>query len=523
MTAAYQRWHDSPWFATWLRLARHAALMLACVWNVSGASYYVSTTGSAGNPGTLASPWSLQYAATNATVTTGDTVWIRGGTYSAVTFTTSGVTYRQQPSERAMLNGTVQATGSNTTLWGFEIYNSNANVRTNTSSALGPGLNLTGAGCRAINLVIHDTGAPGIWMPITATNSIVAGCVMWGIGLYQTDYVPPGLPRGPIFYGQANGTDGDVRVIRDNIVSKSWTEGLKAYGETANATGFTFANNVAFWNYLDGYLVDTSSQSITNFTMTGNISYVNAYDRIGELEVARETALIAGNTFVGDSHPYRKALSVHGWKYPTITNNVFVEVGSDMSARDTLVFLQGYFTNVGGIFTVNGNQYSGGSGVYGHWYKDNSPRYLWSEWQGLAGYDLAGLTNTIPSVNVVTVLPNPYETGRANITVLNWQGVNSTSVSLATIGLTNGQPFEIRDVQNWLGQPCVRGTYSVASPNVTLPLNLTLVTPVAGAGTHFLRDINTHTPTTFNAFVVLPQGKTVLQATTVRAGKVRRK
>ena len=56
------------------------------------AEYYVSPTGSDSNPGTQASPWgTVQKAASTAAA--GDTVWLRGGTYSpsaGITFSKSG-------------------------------------------------------------------------------------------------------------------------------------------------------------------------------------------------------------------------------------------------------------------------------------------------------------------------------------------------------------------------------------------------------------------------------------------------
>ena len=51
--------------------------------------YYVATTGSDSNPGTLAAPFAtLQKGADTAVA--GDTVWIRGGTYKITTPKTSG-------------------------------------------------------------------------------------------------------------------------------------------------------------------------------------------------------------------------------------------------------------------------------------------------------------------------------------------------------------------------------------------------------------------------------------------------
>src|SRR4030042_2020171 len=53
----------------------------------TGSTYYVSTSGSDSNPGTLSQPWKTIQKAAN-TVTQGDTVNIRGGTYrEKITFT----------------------------------------------------------------------------------------------------------------------------------------------------------------------------------------------------------------------------------------------------------------------------------------------------------------------------------------------------------------------------------------------------------------------------------------------------
>jgi len=55
-------------------------LMFAMPLSLKAAEYYVSTTGSASNPGTLGQPWSLAKA--NSTLTAGDKVYLMAGTYS---------------------------------------------------------------------------------------------------------------------------------------------------------------------------------------------------------------------------------------------------------------------------------------------------------------------------------------------------------------------------------------------------------------------------------------------------------
>ena len=74
-------------------------------------TYYVATTGSDGNPGTLAEPWgTIQHAADN--MSAGDTVLVRGGIYEeAVTINVSGsavdgdVIFRSYAGETAVLDG----------------------------------------------------------------------------------------------------------------------------------------------------------------------------------------------------------------------------------------------------------------------------------------------------------------------------------------------------------------------------------------------------------------------------------
>jgi hypothetical protein len=90
--------------------------------------WYVSTTGSNTNAGTIGSPWSLSYAAGGAGVriVPGDTVWVRGGTYSSQTgfkISVSGnachkVTFKQYPGETVILDGAIaEFTTVSNTAW----------------------------------------------------------------------------------------------------------------------------------------------------------------------------------------------------------------------------------------------------------------------------------------------------------------------------------------------------------------------------------------------------------------------
>src|SRR5271155_2065963 len=86
-----------------------------------GATFFVSKTGSNGNPGTISSPWlTIQHAANS--VSAGATVYVFGGVYNeSVNFLTSGtasapITFQSYPGQTAVIDGTgVSCCGSSGT------------------------------------------------------------------------------------------------------------------------------------------------------------------------------------------------------------------------------------------------------------------------------------------------------------------------------------------------------------------------------------------------------------------------
>src|SRR5262249_23297434 len=99
--------------------------VLVCLCLSSGtaraADYYVSTTGTAGGSGSIANPWNLQTALSQpAAVHPGDTIWLRGGTYSAGSLgllssltgsAASPIVVRSYPGEWAKIDGAAVANG----------------------------------------------------------------------------------------------------------------------------------------------------------------------------------------------------------------------------------------------------------------------------------------------------------------------------------------------------------------------------------------------------------------------------
>lgn len=83
-----------------------ALLVSLCAAGTAGATdYYVATTGSDSNAGTMAAPWATLQKAANTAVA-GDTVWIRGGTYAITTPANSGagITFSKSGTATANIN-----------------------------------------------------------------------------------------------------------------------------------------------------------------------------------------------------------------------------------------------------------------------------------------------------------------------------------------------------------------------------------------------------------------------------------
>ena len=143
-----------------------------CPASAAGSTYYVSTSGSNSNPGTLAQPWKTIQKAAN-TVTQGDTVYIRGGTYNEkITFSnvqgtsSSWIKFAPYNSESVTVSGSGIGTGYDgifefndgckyIQITGLEIKNTN-----------GHGIFLLGGEINSIRIdhcIIHNCQSSGIY------------------------------------------------------------------------------------------------------------------------------------------------------------------------------------------------------------------------------------------------------------------------------------------------------------------------------------------------------------------------
>ena len=402
--------------------------------------YYAAPNGTSAGDGSMARPWDLQTALNggNGRVQPGDTVWMRGGTYTGKYRSTltgqSGrpIVVRGLPGERAIIDaatsdGTgsvLNNTGAYSVFWGFEITNSNP---TRTSTEVGqkkrPNVVANFAShTKYINLVVHDGGVAFY------SDAVYSDVELVGNVIYNNGWQAPDRGHGHGIYLRSDGTGV---VARDNIVFNQFGYGFHIFSNPGEGhlNNIRLEGNVSFNN---GALSTNSSsanilfggdETSDNGTLDGNMTYFSAGEggsanlKVGYGSLQNGAVTVRNNYVAGGN----TALEVNQWSTASITSNTLV--GATTLTR----------INDGGISLGSGN-------------------------------------NLLPSTSAtkVFVRANPYERGRGNIVVYNWGRSGSVSVSLSGV-VPTGARYEIRNAQNITGAPVASGTYSGGS--VDLPIN----------------------------------------------------
>lgn len=224
-----------------------------------GADWYVAPDGKP-HPsgfGTIDSPWDLSTAvgsgrlAAPTAVKSGDTIWMRGGTYQVANLQVkaSGITIKSYPGEWARWDAYsdtvshpyVEFLGADNTYEDFELFDSNPRSRFATTAA--------GNRCRfgiyhrskLRRLIIHDLQGSGLGDSNRPTGgSEMVGCVIYNHGWVE------GRHRGHGLYLQNR---GERKLVQACVVFNVFGKGTQVYGSSASVNenvhiiGTTFFNN----------------------------------------------------------------------------------------------------------------------------------------------------------------------------------------------------------------------------------------------------------------------------------------
>ncbi|MCX7642302.1 MAG: right-handed parallel beta-helix repeat-containing protein [Armatimonadetes bacterium] len=489
--------------------------------------FYVAPNGSPHGDGSINNPWDLQTALNHPPqVKPGDIIWLRGGIYvgcfsSKLRGTEEKpIIVRSYPGEWAIIQieredptgsgpSILTVNGSNTWYWGFEV---RAILKTRYTPGTGSnhgnsGVNLLGGpNNKLINLVIHNVPGDGIeaWTPAQTTE-------IYGNIVFNNGWAAPDRGHGHGIYTQNN---TGTKFFVDNIVFHHFGYGMHAYTERGYLKNFYLEGNVFFNDeFLIGGLRPVENvKAIKNYFYTSSIRFGYRHTRdsnglwleenhfFGTLNIIRwqDVTILRNKIYSGKSRAISMSLvpgfdhrlcKVDENQYTTLSQYPFYV--NTFDANNSVVPLPG-FSSTDFLW-----EHKEGSS-HPTWKPSNAPG-------GNLGYDPNGrLVASNPKGVEIHIRPNRYEPGRAHIIVLNWDRLPSVSVDLSSV-LPVGTPYEIKNVQDYFGEPVVSGVYKGGL--VVLPMtNLSVAKPIG-----WNEVLGPQTWPEFNVFVVIPKYPSIPQ------------
>lgn len=444
-------------------------LMLAAM-VANAAEFFASPEGTATGNGSKESPWTIAAALAHpSALKPGDTLYLRGGTYAGQFRSTlagnanAPIVVRSYGFEKAVFDGALAPDpnqsmrgalliqGQHTWYRDFEVTNSYPTriyERARCSGfqwCRGPGIDVLGPGVKLINLVIHDTSdAVGLWTP--AVDAEVNGCIIYNIG-HQTETRGNGMG----IYAQ---NDTGVKRIINNIVFNGLHSGIHVYG--------------------------TSQSALRNIVIEGNTIFQNGM-------LAREPngwGILVGGNVEADTIAIRNN---YFWNPKSFTRSSNLNPSWGIYGANNLTVTGNESTGFRSIeysseptnATVTGNRFYG--------VMNDIARPLISATDNEVSLDP-------PATVRVYQQASAYEPGKSHVTVFN--GTPETTVRVVPAGLSPGDLYEVRDVQNLTAPPVLMGVYD--GGGLALPLTRAEVMPTVGT----VPRTPVSTGTMFGVFVV---------------------
>lgn len=468
-------------------MIRRLAIMLTVAATSHASNWYAATNGLNSNLGTLASPWHLQHALTNASVVAGDTVWLRGGYYTNtlwdasmgtnwnnptgswflthIATPSSPITWRAYANEKPKIDRPWHFGGNDDANWNvfrdlefIDTYK--GSYTTNFEGVQPPHFSSLSSSNQWVNCFVHDVN--GLWNGVSGGQSI-RGCVVYyvgTIGLEHTLYPYCADVNGNIFgwgsgYHLHHGSDG--MIVRSNIM---WGAGVTggSHGESE------------IW--MQG--------GVTNAIITNNVIWDGAYAAVAvklALPVTTGTVLVANNFLMG-----RSPLAMITQCVLTSTNNV-------MAVTDTGAAYQVFDGEVSvGTWTLDHNHYTAKSPL-NVLFNDNGTSRTFASWTGAhPAFDVNSTsTNSALPPDQVWVIPNQDQPLRANIAIYNGTLKDNVTVDVSSV-LASGDTYQLYDAGNFGGAPIKTGT--LIGTTITVPMTNLVAAPIlygingpAGSGT----------------------------------------
>ena len=446
----------------WQRFLAATAACLLCI-AAEAAEFFVAPDGNPAATGIESAPWDLQTALNHpSAVLPGDTIWLRQGVYSttAETFfiaTINGsqaqpIVVRAYLGERATIDGRMDIRSNDTWYWNLEFTTLDPPppadlTRTEQDQGYADGTyRLTNleirsqARNRLINNVIHNNHI-GVSMSLGATDLEFYGNIVYHNGRLASD-----LPSGHGIYVQNEAVSG-FKHLEDNIISNNFLNGLNPYSAgDSYVQNMEITGNILFSNGIEGAplhgvnLYAEAPHPMQDLLIQGNFLHTpvatiddpvlsNAFLRgVG----SEKNVIIDGNILAngGLSLLFLDQFQLTGnrigpggelqLRLPQDINTPF-DITIDNNAYSQLNFNPWFFSN--GVY----DQVNTGA--------SNEGFIEWREIlqdQGITGADAASTNSeSSPQDLIVFLRPNEYESGRANLAILDFGNQQEIAVDVS--------------------------------------------------------------------------------------------
>lgn len=369
--------------------------------------------------GTIDNPMSLADAMVWGWISPGDTVYLRGGTYSGdFTCTLEGtaespIKIMAYPGERPVISGDMTINGQYTQWYDIEFVKLDWANRVDYPE---DDLMVSGAGCKIINCDIHDLYLFGAW----DTVAEVYGSIIWNNGVTT--------PHGHSLYTQ-NFSSINRKLIKHNVIGKSFNFNLHAFSTTISNRGFDFIQNVL----MPGLNLYGGDHKDYDVIVSGTCSYGTSL-AVG-YDTPNSGSSVMNNYFM---NPSGSVFQFLGWTDFSVLDNTLIS-GQSGVARDLFVYQQ---SSVTGTQTWDYNNYYN----LGNEFNPFAGSYNFSGWKTFSGFDEHGVYSTSNPSDVVFVWPNDYaaESKRKGmIVVYNHSKANTVDVNLSGLSLLSGTAYNL--------------------------------------------------------------------------------
>ena len=328
---------------------RLGCILLTWTFSIAGleaAEWFVATNGAATATGTKESPWDITSAfAGKHKILPGDTLWLSGGVYkfppkvggqgfilSLAGSEQSPIQVRAVAGERVTLDGGLVVQEPATHVWvrDLEILVSEPRpsqplppdpTYKNVNRPWGGLSASSGAGCKFINLVLHDNSQGASWW-VGCKDSELYGCLIYDNGWAGTD-----RGHGHAIYTQNR--EG-AKTVAECIMTGGFGYTLHAYGSSrASVDNYLVAGNIC---YNAGTFLIGGGRPSHGIQVYSNYLY-NLAMQIGYSAPTNDDCVVRGNVIVNG------ALTVNRYARPTVEDNLLLK-SSDARPSGARVILQ---------------------------------------------------------------------------------------------------------------------------------------------------------------------------------------